>query len=131
METKPTDSLSAYQRLGSAEGVAQLVALFYQVMDRDPSARAVRALHGASLEEAQSKLQDFLTGWLGGPPLYVMKYGHPRMRMRHMPFVIGEQEMQQWLYCMTKAMEELQLPIDLKSSLQTGFIALAEKIRNH
>ena len=130
MDEKPTDSVTAYALIGGEQGIVRLVAAFYQVMERDPKARAVRAVHGASLVEAQAKLQDFLTGWLGGPPIYMLKYGHPRMRMRHMPFAIGTKEMEEWLYCMDEAMNMLQVEANLRTKLADAFRGLAEKIRN-
>ena len=130
MEQDTTHSPTPYQRLGEAEGVRRLVERFYHVMDTDPRARAVRAVHGPSLSEASGKLQDFLAGWLGGPPLYVLKYGHPRMRMRHMSFAIGKMEMEQWLYCMGKAMDEQGVAPSLRTELEAAFTGLAERIRN-
>lgn len=130
MSSNPTNPLTAYQIIGEANGIARLVERFYLIMDTDPKAQAVRAVHGPSLKEASEKLQDFLSGWLGGPPLFMMKYGHPRMRMRHMNFAIGEREKDEWLYCMNKAMSDLQLPEALVKSLQGAFHDLAEKIKN-
>jgi len=130
MSSNPTNPLTAYQVIGEAAGIARLVERFYLIMDTDPRAQAVRAVHGPSLKEASEKLQDFLSGWLGGPPQFMLKYGHPRMRMRHMNFAIGEKEKEEWLYCMNKAMEEVGLPPELIANLQGPFHDLAEKIKN-
>lgn len=130
MSSNPTNPLTPYQVLGEAAGIARLVERFYLIMDTDPRAQAVRAVHGPSLKEASEKLQDFLSGWLGGPPLFMLKYGHPRMRMRHMNFAIGEQEKEEWLYCMNKAMSEVGVPADMMRNLQVAFQELAEKIKN-
>ncbi len=130
MSLNPTNPLTPYQLIGEAAGITRLVERFYLIIDTDPQAQAVRAVHGPSLKEASEKLQDFLSGWLGGPPLFMMKYGHPRMRMRHMNFSIGEEEKNQWLYCMNKAMGEVGLPAELIKALQGPLQDLAEKIKN-
>ncbi|MBY0515930.1 MAG: group II truncated hemoglobin [Bacteriovoracaceae bacterium] len=119
-----------YQRLGGEKGVRELVTHFYEIMDHDPNAAAVRATHGESLETAASKLFDFLSGWLGGPPLFETKYGHPRLRMRHFPFAIGPQERDEWLYCMDQAMKKMHLEADLHQQMTEAFAGLAERIRN-
>lgn len=130
MSANPTNPLTPYQVIGEAAGIARLVERFYLIMDTDPNARAVRAVHGASLKEASEKLQDFLSGWLGGPPLFMLKHGHPRMRMRHMNFAIGTAEREEWLYCMRRAMADCALPAELVQSLERGFAELALKIQN-
>jgi hemoglobin len=119
-----------YQQLGAANGLQQLVDHFYSVMDTDPKAHECRALHGKDLSQAKSKLFDFLSGWLGGPPLFEEKYGHPRLRMRHFPFAIGPLERDQWLYCMNQAMEKMSLDVELKNQMRNAFEGLAERVRN-
>ncbi|HSR01811.1 MAG TPA: group II truncated hemoglobin, partial [Methylophilaceae bacterium] len=80
-----------------------LVETFYDIMDSDPKVKGLRAIHQPDLTEAREKLFMFLTGWTGGPQLYIERYGHPMLRARHMPFAIGESERDQWMYCMIKA----------------------------
>src|SRR5689334_12758196 len=86
-----------YDLLGGADGLRALVDRFYDQMDTAPEATHVRALHPASLEGSREKLFLFLSGWSGGPPLYIERYGHPRLRMRHNPFSIGVRERDEWL----------------------------------
>jgi truncated hemoglobin YjbI len=62
----------------------------------------------------------YLSGWLGGPQLFVEAYGHPRLRARHLPFAIGETERDQWLMCMRMAMEEVLPPDDANSPALQG-----------
>lgn len=97
---------SVYELLGGEPALDRLVSRFYQLMDELPEAAGIRAMHGESLEGARSKLFKFLSGWLGGPNLYWEEYGHPRLRMRHFPFAIGERERDQWMLCMTRALDE-------------------------
>ena len=99
-------------------------------MELDPAYRELRASHGASLDEARQKLAWFLTGWLGGPQHYVERFGHPRLKMRHMPFKIGIVERDQWLACMDQAMAETGVPEALRLRLQQSFFQTADWMRN-
>ena len=72
----------------------------------------------------------FLSGWSGGPPLYVQRLGHPRLRMRHFPFAIGTAERDQWLWCMNKALDESQLDPRAVEFLKTRFAEVADFMRN-
>ncbi|MCA3060006.1 MAG: group II truncated hemoglobin, partial [Rhodocyclaceae bacterium] len=90
---EPTDpGQSPYLLLGGEAAVRRLVDAFYDQMDEDPDFFGIRKLHPASLAASRDKLYMFLTGWLGGPPLYTSEFGHPRLRARHLPFAIGEAE---------------------------------------
>ena len=80
--------------------------------------------------EAREKLIKFLSGWLGGPQLYVEQYGHPMLRARHMPFPIAERERDEWLWCMRRALDEHEMPAELRSYLYQRFMQLADHMRN-
>jgi len=122
--------ITHYDRIGGEEIVRKLVDRFYDLMDELPEAQTIRQLHAVDLSEARDKLFMFLSGWLGGPALYVEKYGHPRLRQRHMPFPIGIKERDQWLLCMNKAMDELQIDSALKLTLTSAFYKTADFMRN-
>jgi hemoglobin len=119
-----------YDLLGGEAGIRRLVDRFYDLMDSAPEAATVRALHARSLKSSREKLHLFLTGWTGGPPRYVERYGHPRLRMRHFPFAIGMRERDEWLWCMDRALAEHDLPEALRSELQAKLHALADHMRN-
>jgi hemoglobin len=119
-----------YDRLGGEERLRQLVNRFYDLMDQLPEARQIRHLHAPDLSEARDKLFMFLSGWLGGPQLYIQKYGHPRLRQRHLPFPIGEAERDQWMMCMTRAMTEVGVEPDLREELTQAFFKTADFMRN-
>lgn len=119
-----------YDRMGGAAGIAELVERFYDVMDSDPRARGIRAQHGADLSEAREKLRLFLTGWTGGPQLYMEKFGHPRLRARHLPFRIGVDERDQWLHCFRLALEGCAFEDVVKSELFRAIARLADHMRN-
>ena len=99
-------------------------------MDLESSYTALRAAHGPDLTNARERLYMFLCGWLGGPNHYIEKHGHPRLRMRHMPFVIGILERDQWLACMDQAMGETGVPADLRERLKNSFFQTADWMRN-
>ena len=115
---------------GGTQKIRQLVETFYDVMDSDPKATPIRKLHPADLTSAREKLFMFLTGWTGGPQLYIERYGHPRLRQRHMPFSIGESERDQWLYCMIKAMQTLNLDEKMMQKLAEQLYGVADFMRN-
>ncbi|NBW40403.1 hypothetical protein EBR25_05270 [bacterium] len=119
-----------YQRMGEEAGIRRLVTTFYQLMDTLPEAEGIRLLHPEELDESEEKLVLFLSGWSGGPPLYVEKYGHPRLRMRHMPFQIGESERDQWLLCMRRALEECIADKEVRDFLDEKFTHIADFMRN-
>jgi hemoglobin len=121
---------SPYQRLGGEAGVRELVDRFYDYMDSLSEAKQIRGLHAKSLRGSREKLFLFLSGWLGGPDLYVQKYGHPRLRARHLPFSIGQTERDQWLLCMRKALADMQFPEDLRTQLEASFWKTADFMRN-
>ncbi len=121
---------SLYSLMGGETGIRTLVDRFYDVMDAAPEAKDVRVLHAATLKQSREKLFLFLSGWSGGPPLYIEKYGHPRLRQRHMPFSIGERERDQWLWCMNKALDESDYLPAVKEHLKTRFSEVADFMRN-
>jgi hemoglobin len=115
---------------GGIETIRALVETFYDVMDSDPKAAPIRAYHAKDLTEAREKLFMFLTGWTGGPQLYIERYGHPRLRARHLPFAIGESERDQWMYCMIQAMHRLNMEESLMQKLAVQLYGVADFMRN-
>ena len=118
-----------YERIGGEAKVRELVKRFYELMDTLPEAAGIRAMH-RDLAESEEKLFLFLSGWLGGPQLYVEKYGHPRMRQRHMHVPIGESERDQWMLCMKQAMEDVGIDAELRQQLEAAFLKTADFMRN-
>ncbi len=116
--------------LGGEAGIRRLVDAFYDVMDSAPEAVHVRALHAASLKQSREKLFLYLTGWTGGPPVYVERYGHPRLRQRHMPFTIGARERDEWLWCMKQAFDTHDMPDEVRAFLWPKLQQLADFMRN-
>jgi hemoglobin len=119
-----------YELIGGEPVVRALVRRFYELMDTLPEAYAVRRLHAADLSGAAEKLYLFLSGWLGGPDLYVQRYGHPRLRARHLPFAIGSRERDEWLLCMNQALDECVADAHIRARLRDALAALADHMRN-
>lgn len=93
-----------YEELGGEQAVRRLVDCFYDLMESNPEYADIRVLHAKNLRVSRDKQFAFLSGWLGGPPLYHERYGNPMLRARHLPFSIGERERDQWIACMKEAM---------------------------
>ena len=121
---------TAYALVGGEAGVRALVDRFYDLMDLEPAYAAIRRLHPATLDGSRDKLHWFLCGWLGGPDLYQQRFGHPRLRARHLPYEIGIEERDQWLGCMTQAMHECGLAAALAQRLGAAFFNTADWMRN-
>jgi len=119
-----------YERIGGEQVIRALVERFYELMDTLPQSQDIRAMHARDLRVSKEKLFMFLSGWLGGPQLYMEKYGHPRLRQRHMPFTIGDSERDQWMSCMRQAMEDIGIDPELRKDLEAAFYKTADFMRN-
>ena len=130
-EQKPA---TPFEQLGGVNGVRALVDRFYDLMDLEPDFAALRALHPGSLDGSRDKFAWFLTGWLGGPDLYIERFGHPRLRARHLPYPIGVEARDQWLTCMGLAMAEIGeaggFTPAMQERLMISFANTADHMRN-
>ncbi|WP_410498495.1 group II truncated hemoglobin [Chitinibacter sp. S2-10] len=122
--------LTPYELLGGDAVLRQLVDRFYDIMASDPRAAAIHAMHAPDSSLIREKFFDFLSGWLGGPQRFIEKYGHPRLRARHMPFAIGEAERDQWLLCMYQAMAQTPMSDELREHLEQAFYKTADFMVN-
>jgi hemoglobin len=100
------ETITLYEAIGGDPTVRALTQRFYELMETLPEAARCRAVHPPSLKGSEAKLYDYLTGYLGGPPVYVEKHGHPRLRSRHFGAAIGPQERDEWMLCFRRAMDE-------------------------
>lgn len=119
-----------YELLGGATVLRSLVDRFYFYMDILPETQDIRAMHAENLSSAKDKLFKFLSGWLGGPNLFIEEFGHPMLRMRHFPFKIGPAERDQWMLCMHKALREISISDPLRKELQNALQQLATHMIN-
>ena len=119
-----------YQRIGGAEKIHALVDRFYELMEELPEAYGIRKMHTEDLQDVNDKLYMFLSGWMGGPQLFVEKYGHPMLRRRHLPFSIGDTERDQWMLCMNHALHDIVEEATLRRELSEAFSKVADHMRN-
>ena len=110
--------------------IRAIVETYYDVMDKDEKAKPIRQMHPEDLTSSREKLFMFLTGWTGGPQLYIERYGHPFLRRRHLPFKIGEEERDQWIYCMTKGLLNLKMEEEKIKALLNALYPIADFMRN-
>jgi hemoglobin len=116
--------------IGGDAQVRNLIDRFYDLMDTTPEYFVIRKLHPADLNGSRDKLYLFLSGWLGGPPLYTDKYGHPMLRARHLPFAIGVKERDAWIACMQQAMDQVIADPKLRTWLLEQLYKTADWMRN-
>lgn len=126
----PEQATTAYAQLGGEETLRRLVHRFYALMDTLPEAWELRQMHPEDLSGSEEKLFMYLSGWLGGPPLYEQANGHPRLRARHLPFTITSAERDQWLMCMNLALDEVLPYHPLRQRLWGAIEGLADHMRN-
>ena len=86
-----TPQPTAFELVGGEARVRALVDRFYDLMDLEPEFAGIRALHPPTLDGSRDKFFWFLCGWMGGPDHYISRFGHPRLRARHLPFAIASQ----------------------------------------
>ena len=122
--------VTPYELLGGEQALFRLVERFYALMDEVPEFHAVRKLHPEDLSTSRDKLFMFLSGWLGGPPLYFERIGHPMLRARHLPFPIGKDERDAWLACMRRALEDTGVEEELRDWMMQQFFGTADWMRN-
>ena len=125
-----SEEQTPFQALGGAEKLRALVDRFYEIMDTQPEYYAIRKLHPRDLSGSAEKLYLFLSDWLGGPPLYLQKFGQPFLRARHLPFHIGVAERDLWLACMRQALQDVQVEQKLGQALADAFYKTADHMRN-
>lgn len=116
--------------LGGEAKLRLLTQRFYFHMENLPQTQEIRKMHPSDISTSEEKLFMFLSGWLGGPQLFQEKYGHPRLRARHLPFKIGKSERDQWMLCMVHAFDDLKIEDQLRSELLHSLLNLADHMRN-
>lgn len=128
--TAPPSTLTPYEALGGAPALQRLVTRFYELMDTLPEAYSVRKIHPESLAGSTRSLFEFLSGWFGGPALYVAQKGHPRLRMRHAPYVVDQRMRDEWMLCMSEALTEQVADAEMRDGLIHVFAQMADHLIN-
>lgn len=130
MNIDETQDRTAYELLGGDAKLRELVDRFYDLMELEPEFAGIRAMHPTPLDGSRDKLYWFLSGWLGGPDLYIERFGHPRLRARHLPYPIASDERDQWLRCMAWALQDVGVEQSLQERLMHAFYQTADWMRN-
>lgn len=123
-----TSGVSHYNRLGGERAVRAIVDAFYDRIEAEYP--LLRDMLPANTTVTRMKLFKYLSGWLGGPQLYVEEYGHPRLRMRHIPFPIDDEGVRQWLQAMEAALDDAGVDAELADELMALFDPLAHHMAN-
>ncbi|MBQ4851294.1 group II truncated hemoglobin [Pseudoalteromonas sp. MMG012] len=126
----PTPEKTPYEIIGGEQGARALANRFYDIMASDPYAKPLYDMHPQPLDRIRQVFFEFLSGWLGGPDLFAEKYGHPKLRQRHMPFPIDTALKDQWMHCMNKSLDiEIDNPL-LREGLRNSLDQLAGHMIN-
>lgn len=134
--TQPSNSnttiISLYDLVGGETGVLNLVKVFYDIVETEPVGHKLLLLHlrGNGLAHSRVEQFNFLSGFLGGPKLYVEKHGHSNVRTMHEHVVIDVESKNIWLECMSMAIDKVELETTTKNKLMRNFIAAAERLVN-
>ena len=121
------DDQNIYAVIGE-EGFTRLIAAFYRQVPGDDILAIMYPPQ--DLAGAEQRLRDFLIGRFGGPQRYIEQRGHPRLRMRHMPFAVNTSARERWLQLMTNALDEVKLPTDVDSFLREFFDGVSAMLVN-
>jgi hemoglobin len=119
-----------YEMIGGDVMVRRIVERFYDIMDQSPEAARIRAMHASDLAPMRQRLFEFLSGWLGGPPLYFQRPDPKCIVSAHRPFAIGAAERDEWMLCMRRALEDCGVSQELRTLLDRPFQRMAEAFRN-
>ncbi|WP_111979740.1 group II truncated hemoglobin [Algibacillus agarilyticus] len=126
----PRKQKTLYELVGQEKGTRQLANTFYDIMSTDPVASELLALHPQPMDSIRERFFEYLSGWFGGPPLFEQKYGHPRLRARHLPFKVDQNMIDQWLHCMNKALEQEVKSSRTRQAIQQAVTPLAQHMLN-
>ena len=124
---------SPYQLIGGEAGVEQLVKTFYDIVESDPAGASLMAMHnqGHGLAHAREAQFEFLSGFLGGPQLYLERHRHSNVRLMHAHLSIGTVERDSWLICMERTLTAVNIDPETRHLLMSHFSRVAEALRTH
>ena len=135
MPSSPTNSThpwgnaaTPYEEIGGEDRVRELAETFYDVIEEESP--LLRGMLPVNTTNTRQKFFMYLSGWLGGPPLYEEKWGHPRLRMRHFPFPIDDAAVAEWMRCMRTALDRIDIDGDLREFLESRLAPLADHMKN-
>ncbi|MED5229380.1 MAG: globin [Actinomycetota bacterium] len=118
---------TVFDRVGGSAWFYQLLDFFYEdVIRRDE----IRNLYPDDLTDSKKNTADFLIQYWGGPSSYSERRGHPRLRMRHAPYVIGDDQKESWLASMRFALDQMQPAKEIEEAMVEYFLMAAEHMKN-
>ena len=122
--------ITLYELIGGEAMIRRLADRFYEIMDTDAGAARIRAMHAGDLAPIRKLLFEFLSGWLGGPPLYFQRSEHRCIMSAHRPFAIGAAERDEWMMCMRRAMDDCAVTGEMRAVMDQAFLRMADLFRN-
>jgi hemoglobin len=128
--TNDAPEITLYELIGGEAMIRRLADRFYEIMDTDPGAARIRAMHAEDLAPIRQLLFEFLSGWLGGPPLYFQRSEHRCIMSAHRPYTIGEAERDEWMMCMRRAMDDCGLKGEMRAVMDQAFLRMADLFRS-
>lgn len=128
--SETVERATPYEQLGGETGVRQLVQAFYDEMDAAPEAAALRSMHAPDLEPMRQILFEFLSGWLGGPRTYFERMNAKCMMSAHAGLPISQREADQWLGCMRRALQKLDIENDTRAFIDNAFTRVCNAMVN-
>lgn len=132
MSSHSYKSDSFYAELGGERALRDIVELFYDIVEEDPEAEPLMTLHsqGTGMQHTRTAQFEFLSGFLGGPQLYLEKHQHANVKRMHAHLEIGAAERDAWLLCMDKALKQTKTNDELHQRLMTSFTRVADVLIN-
>ncbi len=133
---QPTNSnishIPLYDLIGGEEGIVKLVNVFYDIVETNPEGHKLHLLHlrGNGIAHSRVEQFNFLSGFLGGPKLYVEKHGHSNVRSMHEHVEINSEAKEIWLKCMSMAIDDIGIAPNIKDKLMSNFTVIAERLVN-
>lgn len=120
-----------YDRVGGGEGLDRLVAAFIRILGSDPELDLLRSIYAQTdLDHYAARLKEFLSGWLGGPPLYLERHGMPMLREGHQRLVITGAARLEWMHAMRRALADAVPDPEVRLRLEGAFARMAESLVN-
>ena len=116
--------------IGGESTTRALSERFYDLMESREESADLLALHKQPMPSTRQKFFEFMSGWLGGPQLFAEKYGHPRLRARHLHVAIDDQMIEQWLHCMYQALQDTVENEEARNMIWSNLVPLARHMKN-
>lgn len=125
-----SDLPTLYDQIGGEQGIVKLVRAYIHALKTSPEAEHLRSMYPEDLSLYECRMLEFLSGWLGGPALYLKRHGMPMLRENHRRIPIDERARDEWMGCMRRALNETVADKTLRVSLEGAFWRMADSLRH-